>query len=317
MEVKNLVKYFPLRDRNFFKESTHKCHAVDGLSFEIIEGESLGLVGESGCGKSTLARLMLALIKPTHGEILYQGKSLLKTEGAALKRIRAEIQIIFQDPYTSLNPRMQIGSILNEPLSIHRIGTGKGRENIVTETLWKVGLKKEDLMRFPHEFSAGQRQRIGIARALILNPKVVVADEPVSALDLSIQAQILNLLADLQTEFNLTLFFISHNINVVRYISSRIVVMYLGKFVEIGDAESLYKSPLHPYSQALIAAVLSPDSHVVKKKKIITGECTNNINLPSGCRFHPRCNFVMPRCKVEEPGLKCYNNKRQVACFLY
>ena len=310
LEVEDLVTSFYTRDG--------VVRAVSGISFHVDRGEVLGLVGESGCGKSTLARLILRLIEPDSGEVIFAGENFLKKRGRELRRLRRRIQIVFQDPQSSLNPRMKAGEIIGEPIKIHSLVPSRpARKEMVIELLRQVGLPPDSYSRHPHEFSGGQRQRIGIARALALNPELIVADEPVSSLDVSIQAQILNLLSDLKTRKNLTYLFISHDLRVLSWISDRIAVMYLGEIVEIAPTQDLVKKPLHPYTQALFAAVPIPDPAAQRKKLLVPGEPPSPIHPPSGCRFHPRCPFVFAPCKSTPPPLKQLETGRLVACHLY
>jgi oligopeptide/dipeptide ABC transporter ATP-binding protein len=288
--------------------------AVDGVSFDIERGETLGLVGESGSGKSTVARTILRLIPPTSGEVLLDGKSVFKATPKEMKKLRRDVQIIFQDPYGSLNPRMPIGEIIGEGLTIHGIGSPREREAAVNRLLEIVGLRGQHRGRFPHEFSGGQRQRIGIARALALTPKMIIADEPVSALDVSIQSQVLNLMSDLQREFNLTYLFVAHNMAVVEQVSDRIAVMYLGKIVEIGPAEELCRDPKHPYTKALISAVPVADPEAHRERTVLKGDIPSPINPPSGCHFRTRCPIATERCAVEEPLLRPVGKGRVAAC---
>jgi len=315
LEVQNLKKYFPIR-RGALSRVAAYVRAVDDVSFTINRGETFGLVGESGCGKTTTGRAVLRLIDADSGQIRFDGEDLLKLDSAELRRRRRDMQIIFQDPYASLNPRMTIRSIVGEPFAIHRIATISERDDQVAALLKTVGLDSSVMNRYPHEFSGGQRQRIGIARALALRPKLIVADEPVSALDVSIQAQIINLLADLQTEFGLTYLFISHSIPVIEHISTRIGVMYLGKLVEVGASEQICLTPKHPYTQALLSAVPVPDPAARKRRFVLKGDVPTPVNPPPGCRFHTRCPIAVERCKVEEPDLRPLDDGRRAACHL-
>ena len=315
LEVRNLKKYFPLRKGILARVSAH-VKAVDDVSFSILHGETFGLVGESGCGKTTTGRAVLRLIEPDSGEVRFDGIDLLKLGGEDLRRRRRDMQIIFQDPYASLNPRMRVGTIVGEPFAIHKTLQGSEREDRIVELLKIVGLDSGAMRRYPHEFSGGQRQRIGIARALALNPKLIVADEPVSALDVSIQAQITDLLLELQRKFGLAYLFISHSIPVVEQLSRRIGVMYLGKLVEVGTAEQICWSPKHPYTQALISAVPVPDPAIRKERIILGGDVPTPINPPSACRFHTRCPIAEQRCRVEEPLLRTLADRQTVACHL-
>ncbi len=320
LDVQNLVMHFPLTKGIVFQRKVGAVQAVDDVSMFIRRGETLGLVGESGCGKSTTGRAILQLHKPTSGAVLFEGRDLTKLNSGDMRRTRRHIQMIFQDPYASLNPRMTVGNIIGEPLQIHNIVKGgKERNERVEELLRVVGLNPYFANRYPHEFSGGQRQRIGIARALAARPSFIVADEPVSALDVSIQAQIVNLMEELQHEFNLTYLFIAHDLSVVRHISDRVAVMYLGKVVEVADRNSLYQNPLHPYTKALLSAVPIPDPKVEKKREriILTGDVPSPINPPSGCRFHTRCPFVMDVCKTDVPPLTVQSGEHSVACWLY
>jgi oligopeptide transport system ATP-binding protein len=313
LEVKHLKKYFPIKGGVFSKTIGH-VYAVDDINFTIAKGETLGLVGESGCGKSTTGRTVLRLIEPTTGEICFEGQDITQLEKGSMRALRREMQIIFQDPYASLNPRMTIGSIIGEPLEIHKIAKGAEKEDRVASLLQKVGLRAEDMRKYPHEFSGGQRQRIGIARALALNPKLIVCDEPVSALDVSIQAQVINLLEDLQAEFGLSYLFIAHNLNVVEHISDRVAVMYLGKIVELASDTDLYKNPQHPYTEALLSAVPIPDPTVKKKRIILEGDVPSPINPPKGCHFHTRCLYKDKICEEVEPEFKDIGGGHWVAC---
>jgi oligopeptide transport system ATP-binding protein len=319
LEVNNLKKFFPVKKGllNFAKEKTF-VQAVNDVSFNLYSGETYGLVGESGCGKSTTGRTLLKLIDPTEGQAVYKGKDIFSISGQEMAKVRQDIQMVFQDPYSSLNPRKRIGKTLEEPLVIHGIGTPKERTEIVMDILDKVGLQLEHYYRYPHEFSGGQRQRIGLARALILNPKILIMDEPVSALDVSIQSQILNLLKKLQKDLDLSYLFISHDMSVVRHISDRIGVMYLGRLVEEAPTDVLFESPLHPYTQALLSAVPVPKSSATKKERVILkGELPSPMNPPSGCVFHTRCPFAMDRCKTEIPQKKQITENHLVACHLH
>jgi oligopeptide transport system ATP-binding protein len=316
VQVKGLKKYFPITQGIIIQRVKAHVKAVDGLNFTIKKGETLGLVGESGCGKSTTGRTILQLYRPTEGEVFFQGKDLAKLQGEELRKMRRNMQMIFQDPYASLNPRMTVGDIIGEPLEVHNIAKGKEKKERVQELLQIVGLNPYFVNRYPHEFSGGQRQRIGVARALAVNPDFIVCDEPISALDVSIQAQIINLLEELQTKFNLTYLFIAHDLSVVRHISDRVAVMYLGKIVELTDRDSLYKNPLHPYTKALLSAVPIPDPIVEEKREriILTGDVPSPVNPPSGCRFHTRCPIVMDKCKQIDPEFRDVSGDHWVAC---
>jgi oligopeptide/dipeptide ABC transporter ATP-binding protein len=306
--VRALVKHFPVEG------SEAVVRAVDGVTFEIFKGETLGLVGESGCGKSTAGRCLLRLIEPTSGEIVFDGRDVTAMGRAELRGLRKGMQIIFQDPYASLNPRMKVRDIVGEPLVIHGIGTKETRRERVAELLRKVGLDPDYMNRYPHEFSGGQRQRIGVARALALNPKLIVADEPVSALDVSVQAQVVNLLQDLQEEFGLTYLFISHGLAVVDHISSRVAVMYLGRIVEVASAEELYANPLHPYTKALLSAIPIPDPKHKRERIVLEGDVPTPINPPSGCRFRTRCPWAIEDCAKIDPDLREISHGHTVAC---
>jgi oligopeptide transport system ATP-binding protein len=314
LRVRNLKKYFPVR-RTMFSGERAIVHAVDDVSFDIMPGETLGLVGESGCGKSTTGRAILRLIEPTSGEIWFAGRSVRDLDKPALRDLRKEMQIIFQDPYSSLDPRMTVASTLGEVLTVHHlVRSGKEREGRIVALLETVGLSGDHLYRYPHEFSGGQRQRIGIARALAVNPKLIVCDEPVSALDVSVQAQVVNLLQDLQATFGLTYLFIAHDLSVVEHISTRVAVMYLGKIVEVATAEELYRNPRHPYSEALLSAVPIPDPSRKRERIIIEGDVPSPINPPSGCRFHTRCPLRTPSCAKNEQVLTEVSPGHMLAC---
>lgn len=317
IEVSNLVKYFPVRS-GIRRRITGWIQAVDDVTFSIHKGETLGLVGESGCGKTTVGRTILRLIEPNSGSIYFDGQDVLSLRGSELKALRRSMQIIFQDPYSSLDPRMQIGDCIAEGLHIHNIGTASERMEFVVDLIRKVGLEEYHIKRFPHEFSGGQRQRIGIARALALLPRFIIADEPVSALDVSIQAQVLNLLKSLQDELNLTYMFIAHNMSVIEHISDRVAVMYLGKIVENAPTRELFNNPSHPYTQALLSAVPVPDPRLRRDRIILHGDVPSPLNPPSGCRFHPRCPQVMHDiCPLKEPAHKEVESDHWVACWLY
>ncbi len=308
VSVKNLVKHFPV------EKSDDVVRAVDDVSFDILAGETLGLVGESGCGKSTVGRCILRLYEPTSGEIFFENKNIVGLPNNELQKLRREMQIIFQDPYASLNPRLTIQSIVSEPLKIHGIGNKTELKERVADLLTKVGLDPAYMKRYPHEFSGGQRQRIGIARALALNPKLIIADEPVSALDVSVQAQVVNLLQDLQSEFGLTYLFISHGLAVVEHISNRVAVMYLGKIVEIADARTLYENPLHPYTKALLSAIPIPDPKQKRERIVLQGDVPTPINPPSGCRFRTRCPWAIDDCARVVPELREIQPGHFAAC---
>ncbi|MFL6274558.1 MAG: ABC transporter ATP-binding protein [Blastocatellia bacterium] len=315
IEVKGLKKYFPAGS-GLLGAGGDTVKAVDDVSFTIRRGETFGLVGESGCGKSTTGRCILRLIEPTAGEVNFEGRDLRALDAGDLRHLRREMQIIFQDPYASLNPRMQVGQIIAEPLVIHRVGSGSERRERVSELLERVGLKPEHAARYPHEFSGGQRQRIGIARALALNPKFIVCDEPVSALDVSVQAQIVNLLQDLQEQLGLTYLFISHGLSVVEHISTRVGIMYLGKLVEVAPSEAIFRNPLHPYTRALLSAIPIPDPDARRERLPLTGEIPTAIKPPSGCRFRTRCSIAEPQCAEEDPQLVEVEKDHFVACRL-
>ncbi len=315
VETKDLFKYFPIH-AGLMSRHVADVRAVDGVSFAIKQGETLGLVGESGSGKTTIGRLLLRLLPATRGEIRFEGHDVLAMNRGQLRRLRRSMQIIFQDPFASLNPRMTIGDIVAEPLEIHGITKGKETERRVRELLELVGLQPYHANRYPHEFSGGQRQRVGVARALAVNPKFIVCDEPVSALDVSIQAQVINLLEDLQEKFGLTYLFIAHDLSVVRHIASRVAVMYVGKIVELADRDALYANPTHPYTQALLSAIPIPDPVLEKRRKriVLTGDIPSPVNPPSGCRFHTRCPIAFDRCVTEEPPLREYEPGHFAAC---
>jgi len=308
LNVQNLVKHF------LVENSDDVLRAVDGVSFDIRRGETLGLVGESGCGKTTVGRCILRLHEPTSGEIAFENENIIGLPNAKMQKLRREMQIIFQDPYASLNPRLSVFSIISEPLKIHGIGDKNSRRARVAELLSKVGLDPDYMNRYPHEFSGGQRQRIGIARALALNPKLIVCDEPVSALDVSVQAQVVNLLGDLQAEFGLTYLFISHGLAVVEHISNRVAVMYLGKIVEIADSVELYENPLHPYTQALLSAIPVPDPKQKRERIVLKGDVPTPINPPSGCRFRTRCPIAIEECAKTLPELREIRPEHFAAC---
>ncbi|MBL8076930.1 MAG: ABC transporter ATP-binding protein [Anaerolineales bacterium] len=315
VEVKNLVKYFPVR-AGLLQRVVNHVKAVDDVSFAVRKGETLGMVGESGCGKTTIGRSMLRLVEPTSGSIQYEGRDILPMHGKELKDVRRHMQIIFQDPYASLDPRVPIGESVMEGLHIHNIGTRKERFDLMIDTLKKVGLEDYHARRYPHEFSGGQRQRIGIARALALRPNFIVCDEPVSALDVSIQSQVLNILKDLQKEFGLTYLFIAHNLSVVEHISDRVAVMYLGKMVELTDRDELFKNPLHPYTQALMSAIPSPNPKAKRNRTILKGDVPSPLNPPKGCRFHPRCPIADKICSEQEPEFREVLSGHHVACWM-
>lgn len=314
LKVENLTKSFPIFGGLFSREVA-SVKAVQGISFAIKKGETLGLVGESGCGKSTLGRCLIRLIDSTSGKIIFNGRDITHIDGEELRELRKKVQIIFQDPYASLNPRMTIGAILEEPLIIHNLyNTPEERKTRILELVNLVGLRPEHIHRYPHEFSGGQRQRIGIARALAVNPELIVCDEPVSALDVSIQAQVINLLMELQHKLGLTYIFIAHDLKVVEHVSTRVVVMYLGKIVEMAEADELYKNPQHPYTKALMSAIPIPDPRAKEERIILTGDVPSPINPPSGCHFHPRCPSATEECKTRAPQLTEHKSGHWTSC---
>jgi oligopeptide/dipeptide ABC transporter ATP-binding protein len=317
VQVQNLVKYYPVTG-GIFRREIAQVKAVDDVSFSIAKGETLGLVGESGCGKTTVGHTILKLLKHTSGSVTFDGTDVLSLKGAELKEMRRRMQIVFQDPYASLDPRLPIGDSIAEGIKIHKIGDARERADIVIENMRKVGLEDYHSNRYPHEFSGGQRQRIGIARALALSPEFIVLDEPVSALDVSIQAQVLNILRDLQKELGLTYLFVAHNLAVVEHISDRVAVMYLGKIVELAPRDELFINPQHPYTQALMSAIPIPKPHRKRERTILTGDVPSPLNPPSGCRFHPRCPIAEDICSREEPILKSLdsNAEHKIACLL-
>ena len=315
LRVDNLVKHFPIRG-GVLQRTVAWVKAVDGVSFSVKRGETLGLVGESGCGKTTVGRSILRLIPATSGSVIFEGQDVYKLKGSDLKAMRKDMQIVFQDPYSSLDPRMPIGESVGEGLLVHGLRDSRKRNDIVLEMLKRVGLEDYHARRYPHEFSGGQRQRIGIARALALRPKFIVCDEPVSALDVSIQSQVLNLLKDLQREFGLTYLFIAHNLSVVEHISDRVGVMYLGQMVEMTDRETLFRDPLHPYTKALLSAIPMPDPTIKRERIILQGDVPSPVNPPRGCRFHTRCPLAVDKCKVDEPPLKELKTGHLVACWV-
>ena len=320
LSVSNLKMHFPITRGIILQRQVGSIKAVDGINFDLMRGETLGLVGESGCGKSTTGRAILQLYEPTDGKVIFEGQDLTKINSGDLRRMRRRMQMIFQDPYASLNPRMTVGSIVGEPLEVHKIGgSRREQQQRVQELLEIVGLNPYFINRYPHEFSGGQRQRIGVARALAVNPSFIVCDEPISALDVSIQAQVINLLEDLQNDLGLTYLFIAHDLSVVRHISDRIAVMYLGKIVELADREELYENPFHPYTQALLSAVPIPDPQIEKKRQriILEGDVPSPADPPTGCNFNTRCPQVMDICHQYEPSFADVGDGHRVACFLY
>jgi len=315
LRVENLKKHFSVRG-GALRDKKAQVKAVDDISFHISKGETLGLVGESGCGKTTAGRVILRLIEPTAGAVYFEDKNLLELDNRQMKEVRRDMQIIFQNPFGSLNPRMTVGTTIRESLKINNIGDPKSYDEIVIEMLKRVGLRDFHASRYPHEFSGGQLQRIGIARALVVQPKFLVCDEPVSALDVSVQSQVLNILKDLQEEYELTYLFIAHNLAVVEHISDRVAVMYLGKIVELATGDELYENPLHPYTQALMSAIPIPDPTLERQRVILKGDVPSAQNIPSGCRFHQRCSSAVEQCKVESPPLVEKAYKHKVACWL-
>jgi len=316
IKVQALTKYFPIRGGLLSRVIGH-VKAVDGVSFEVVKGETLGLVGESGCGKTTVGKTILRLIEPTSGEILYKQQDITKLTRGQFRKIRKNMQMVFQDPFLSLNPRMSVRQIVREPLQVNRVASNEDLEERVCHLVELVGLNPDHLNRYPHEFSGGQRQRIGVARALALNPEFVVLDEPTSALDVSVQAQILNLLTELQKKLGLTFLFISHDLSVVRQMSNRISVMYLGKIAETGPTTEMLSHPYHPYTQALFSAVLDPDPEVETRRIVLTGDVPSPANPPKGCRFHPRCWLANDRCRTEEPTMREIGNEHYVTCYTH
>ncbi len=310
-EVNHLKKYFPTQ------EKSKAVKAVDDVSFQVLQGETLGVVGESGCGKSTTGRLVLRLQEPTEGQILYRGQDITKLSRRAMRPLRSKMQIVFQDPYASLDPRMTVYQIVSEPLKVHHPGMSRDEMNRrVCELIDAVGLRREHMWRYPHEFSGGQRQRVGIARAIALNPEFIVCDEPVSALDVSIQAQVINLMQDLKKEFNLTYLFISHDLRIIKHICDRVMVMYLGNIMELGHKDAVYEKRRHPYTQALLSAIPNLKTRGSGQRIILTGDLPSPVNPPSGCPFHPRCSYCMDICKQEKPALRTLSDGTQVACHL-
>jgi len=317
VEVSDLKKHFPIR-KGVFSQIVDYVYAVDGVSFHVDHGETLGLVGESGCGKSTTGKVLLKLIEPTAGTIKVRGEDVTDFDAVSMRPLRREMQIIYQDPYSSLNPRMSAGDIVGEPLTIHEVASGKEKEERVAQLFERVGLKAHQMNSFPHEFSGGQRQRIGIARSLALSPSLIIGDEPVSALDVSIQAQVINLLMDLQDEYKLSYLFIAHDLAVVEHISHRVAVMYLGKIVELTDKVTLFETPMHPYTEALLGAVPIPDPKLKRRNRVIlTGDVPSPIKPPPGCHFHTRCPYVMPECRTEVPELREVQSGHWVSCHLH
>lgn len=316
LEVRELKKYFPITS-GLLRRTVGHVKAVDGVSFSLKAGATLGIVGESGCGKSTMGRMIMRVLDPSDGQITFDGLDITKLHGRSLRAIRRKFQMVFQDPYASLNPKMTIHDIIAEPLVVNNIASGKQVAQRVEQVLETVGLRAHDRQRYPHEFSGGQRQRIGIARALVVNPKLIIADEAVSALDVSIQSQILNLMVDLKQQYNLSYIFVSHNLAVVRHVSDRVGVMYLGRLVELADKASLYANPLHPYTMALLSAAPEPKREGRRERIILQGDVPSPASPPKGCSFHPRCPQVMEQCRVERPMIREVHPGRQVACHLY
>lgn len=316
LQVDNLVKHFPITRGVLKKKQVAAVRAVDGISFFVNKGETLGLVGESGCGKSTTGKVIIRLEEPTSGKAVFNGNDVFSLSRERMREIRRQLQMVFQDPYASLNPRMQVGEIIAEPLIVHNLAKGKAREDRVVELLETVGLNATHARRYPHEFSGGQRQRIGVARALAVDPQMIICDEPVSALDVSIQAQVINLLQDLQRKMGLTYLFIAHDLSVVKHISNRVAVMYLGKIVEMASKEALFASPKHPYTEALLSAIPVPDPDFEKSRIILEGDVPSPISPPSGCRFHTRCRYAIDICKVEEPEFIDLGGAHYCACHL-